>query len=133
MLTDALIRGRQASRGVNGCLYTRLLSKTEELLNCVCEGPSKISTNFTLHLIKVGKMKRFKKASSDLKTILKTDLPTLVADLWLHERREIKGETRQSISSPVQTDATLLDVACCVRLHTLLHVVGCCCVLLRKV
>ena len=35
--------------------------------------------------------------------------------------------------SPVQTDATLLDVTCCVRLHTLLHVVGCCCVLLHKV
>ena len=31
MLTDALIRGRQATRGLNGCLYTRLLSKTEEL------------------------------------------------------------------------------------------------------
>ena len=28
---------------------------------------------------------------------------------------------------------TLLDVTCCVRLHTLMHVVGCCCVLLRKV
>ena len=28
---------------------------------------------------------------------------------------------------------TLLDVTCHVRLHTLLHVVGCCCVLLRKV
>ena len=28
---------------------------------------------------------------------------------------------------------TLLDVTCCARLHTLLHVVGCCCVLLRKV
>ena len=28
---------------------------------------------------------------------------------------------------------TLLDVTCCVRLYTLLHVVGCCCVLLRKV
>ena len=28
---------------------------------------------------------------------------------------------------------TLLDVTCCVRLHTVLHVVGCCCVLLRKV
>ena len=35
--------------------------------------------------------------------------------------------------SRVQTDATLLDVTCCVRLQTLLHVVGCCCVLLRKV
>ena len=28
---------------------------------------------------------------------------------------------------------TLLDVTCCVCLHTLLHVVGCCCVLSRKV
>ena len=28
---------------------------------------------------------------------------------------------------------TLLDVTCCVRFHTLLHVVGCCCLLLRKV
>ena len=35
--------------------------------------------------------------------------------------------------SPVQTDATLLNVTCCFRLHTLLHVVGCCWVLLRKV
>ena len=38
------------------------------------EGLSKISSNFTLHLIKVGKLKRFEKVSSDLKTILKTDL-----------------------------------------------------------
>ena len=35
--------------------------------------------------------------------------------------------------SPVQTDATLLDVTCYVRLHTLFLVVGCCCVLLREV
>ena len=28
---------------------------------------------------------------------------------------------------------TLLDVTCCIRLRTLLHVVACCCVLLRKV
>ena len=28
---------------------------------------------------------------------------------------------------------TLLDVTCCVRLHTLLQIVGCCCVLLHKV
>ena len=28
---------------------------------------------------------------------------------------------------------TLLDVTCCARLHTLLHVVECCCVFLRKV
>ena len=43
----------------------------------MCKGPSKISSNFTLHLIKVGKLKRFKKVSSDLKTILKTDLADL--------------------------------------------------------
>ena len=43
----------------------------------MCEGLSKISSNFTLHLIKVGKLKRFKKVSSDLKTILKTDLANL--------------------------------------------------------
>ena len=30
-----------------------------------------------MHLIKVGKLKRFKKVSSDLKTILKTDLPDM--------------------------------------------------------
>ena len=30
-----------------------------------------------MHLIKVGKLKRFKKVSSDLKTILKTDLADL--------------------------------------------------------
>ena len=28
---------------------------------------------------------------------------------------------------------TLLDVTCCVHLHTVLHVVGCCCMLLRRV
>ena len=43
----------------------------------VCEDLSKISSNFTLHLIKVGKLKRFKKVSSDLKTILMTDLADL--------------------------------------------------------
>ena len=35
----------------------------------MCEGLSKISSNFTLHLIKVGKLKRFKKVSSDLRDI----------------------------------------------------------------
>ena len=40
----------------------------------MCEGLSKISSNFTLHFIKVGKLKRFKKVLSDLKSILKTDL-----------------------------------------------------------
>ena len=34
-------------------------------------GLSKISSDFTLHLIKVGKLKRFKKVSSDLKTNLR--------------------------------------------------------------
>ena len=43
----------------------------------MCEGLSKILSNFILHLIKVGKLKRFKKVSSDLKTILKTDLANL--------------------------------------------------------
>ena len=51
----------------------------------MCEGLSKISSNFTLHLIKVGKLKRFKKVSSDLKTILKTHLRFL--ELW--ERRNM--------------------------------------------
>ena len=37
------------------------------------------------------------------------------------------------ILKPSATDATLLDVTCCARLHTLLHVVGCCWELLRKV
>ena len=64
-----------------------LLSFTHQ--KCVCEeGLSKISTNFTLHVIKVGKLKQFKKVSSDLKTILMTDL----ADLSFE-----KGETCQSI------------------------------------
>ena len=49
-----------------GCLYPRLLTKTSScqvLLNqkCTCEGLSKISHNFTLHLIKARKLKRFKK------------------------------------------------------------------------
>ena len=39
--------------------------------------PTRLSSNFALHLIKVGKLKRFKKVSSDLKTILKTDLADL--------------------------------------------------------
>ena len=31
----------------------------------------------------------------------------------------------QTSLKPVQTDATLLDVTCCIRFHTLLHVVAC--------
>lgn len=65
-----------------GCLYPRLLTKTlscQVLLNqkCTCEGLSKISHNFTLHPIKARKLKRFKKVSSDSKTILKSDLANL--------------------------------------------------------
>ena len=37
------------------------------------------------------------------------------------------------VLSPMQPDATLLDVTCCVRLQTLLHVVVCCRELLHKV
>ena len=60
----------------------------------MCEGLSKISSNFTLHLIKVGKLKRFKKVSSDLKTILMTDLADLRFCGFLSFE---KGETCQSI------------------------------------
>ena len=41
-----------------------------------------------------------------------------------------------TVIGPVQTDVTLLannSQHCCVRLHTLLYVVGCCCVLLSKI
>ena len=66
---------------VNGCLYSRLLSKTQELLilnqKYLCEGLSKSSSYFTLHLIQGWKLKGFKKVSRDLKTILKTDLANL--------------------------------------------------------
>ena len=60
----------------------------------MCEGLSKISSNFALHLIKVGKLKRFKKVSSDLKTILMTDLADLRFCGFLSFE---KGETCQSI------------------------------------
>ena len=36
-------------------------------------------------------------------------------------------KSTSSFLSPMQTDATLLDVTCCVRLHKLLDVVACCC------
>ena len=62
----------------------------------MCEGLlSKISSNFALHLIKVGKLKRFKKVSNDLKTILMIDLADSQFCGFL---RFEKGETcRQSI------------------------------------
>ena len=57
----------------------------------MCEGLSKISSNFALHLIKVGKLKRFKKVSSDLKTILVTDLADLrfCCFLGFEKRRDV--------------------------------------------
>ena len=51
----------------------------------------KIPSDLTLHLIKVGKLKRFKKVSSDLKTIPKTDLAN-----WRFLSFE-EGEACQSI------------------------------------
>ena len=51
-----------------------------------------------------------------------------------YDHVSFQGESSPTgILGCVQTDATLLAVTCCVRLHTLLHVVACCCVLLRKV
>ena len=41
--------------------------------------------------------------------------------------------TTNVILKPRATDATLLDVTCCARLYSLLHVVECCWELLRKV
>ena len=58
----------------------------------MCEGLSKISSNFTSYLIKVGKLKRFKKVSSDLKTILITDLKRTCGFLSFE-----KGEACQSL------------------------------------
>ena len=37
-----------------------------------------MSSNLTLHLMKAGKLKRFKEVSSDSKTIIKTDLANLL-------------------------------------------------------
>ena len=46
-----------------------------------------------------------------------------------------RGDGHEKLAHKAQrkTDATLLDVTCCVRLHTLLLVVACCWELLRKV
>ena len=60
-------------RNVPECSMFLVLSTSQKW----CEGLSKISSNFTFHLLKVGKLKRFKKVSSDLKTIFKTDLAHL--------------------------------------------------------
>ena len=46
-----------------------------------------MSRNFTLHLIKVGKLKRFNKVSSDLKTILRVCLSVAGRD----SRVEVAG------------------------------------------
>ena len=49
-------------------------------------------------------------------------------------RRQFTAKPRANGRNIVgQQLPTLLDVTCYVRLHTLLHVVGCCCVSLRKV
>ena len=67
----------------------------------------------------------------------RSNFPILLANVILKRRIQCLNKTK-SISykmflSPVQTDATLLDVTCCFRLHTLLHVAACCWELLRKV
>ena len=67
------------------------------------EGLSKISINFALHLIKVGKLKRFKKISSDLKTILITDLADLQFCSFLGFE---KGETCRSMLQSSQVKRT---------------------------
>ena len=62
-------------------------------------------------------------------------LPT-VAPSCLFSKLEIGSKLRLRANGRNIVDQqlpTLLDVTCCVRLHTLLHVAGCCCVLLRKV
>ena len=64
------------------------------------EGLSKISSNFTLRVIKVGKLKQFKKVSSDLETILMTDL----ADLSFE-----KDETCQSILNYVVWENSIIS------------------------
>ena len=46
--------------------------------------------------------------------------------IWVKPRANGRNTVGQQLP-------TLLDVTCCFLLHTLLHVVGCCCVLLRKV
>ena len=48
-----------------------------------------------------------------------------------HEvRSRLRANGRNIVDQQLPTS---LDVTCCVRLHTLLYGVGCCCVLLRKV
>ena len=61
---------------VHGHMDTWTLSSQHEVLNqkCACEGLSKNSSYFSLHLIKVGDLKRFKQEMSDLQTILPSDL-----------------------------------------------------------
>ena len=61
---------------------------------------------------------------------MKTSLTSILYQRHLVPRSPTVSffSVRQSEAlSPAQTDATLLDVTCCVRLHTLLHVVGSCC------
>ena len=61
------------------------------------KGPSKISSSFTLHLIKAGKFKRVNKVSSDLQTILMTDLTDL-RFLELRERQNMSVNLNYVVS-----------------------------------
>ena len=73
---DAITKSLPLLKIINGCLYSRAAKFYLTKDTCV-KGLIKISSYFTLNLIKVGKLKRFKKVSSHLKTILKTDLANL--------------------------------------------------------
>ena len=62
-------------------------------------------------------------------------LPTLLAQQYWELLRPF-ARTKPRANGLIivgQQLPTLLDVTCSVRLHTLLHIVACCCVLLRKV
>ena len=53
------------------------------------------------------------------------------AMLFFENLYDPKVDVKPRANGPIivcQQLLTLLDVTCCVRLHTLLHVVGCCCV-----
>ena len=56
--------------------------------------------------------------------VLSPSHPSLTHFLWTSTTDKTLGIRLLIWESPVQTDATLLDVTCRVRLHTLLHVVG---------
>ena len=77
---------RDFSNSYNGCPYTRLLSNT----SCVKAIRSKISSNFTLHLSKVAKLKQlFKKVSSNLKNHPYDRLNWLAVSWTLREAKHV--------------------------------------------